>query len=66
MDDEQWIRSLDRIDDPVEALKCIVENEHFLGYDSYYADLREAMLRMARRIVEARSGLTNDKVVATT
>ena len=45
-----WIVSLDRITDPKEALRIIVENEEFFGFDPYYRDLRCAMLKMAERL----------------
>ena len=51
MDDQEWIKSLDHIQTPEEALRVIVENERFLGYDPYYKDLRKAMIEMAERIL---------------
>ena len=50
MSDKEWIGGLDKIDDPKEALRIILENEMFLGYDPYYGELRAAMLNMAERI----------------
>jgi hypothetical protein len=38
------------IKEPREMLRAIVENESFLGYDPYYKDLREALLKQAEKI----------------
>ena len=38
-----------RITDPKEALRVLLKNESFLGYDPYYADLRDALLDMCDR-----------------
>ena len=51
MDDATWIKSLDNVSTPKEALAIIVDNEQYLGYDRYYSDLRRAMLRMAERVL---------------
>lgn len=56
--DAAFLKSLKKVTDPVAALRMILENESFLGYDSYYADLRQALLGMARRVADASS--TND------
>lgn len=50
MDDATWIKSLDKIHDPKEALIVFLEHEHFLGYDPYYRDLRIALLGLLERI----------------
>lgn len=57
MNDDEWIASLKTIKTPREALKIILENERFFGYDPYYSDLREAMLQMVERILKE---ITND------
>jgi hypothetical protein len=49
MTDVEQIAVWDQIEDPKEALKTIVEHEELFGYDSYYAELRKALLRMAER-----------------
>lgn len=51
--DVEFIKRIRAIKDPVELLSEIVENETFLGYDSYYRDLRGALLDQAYKIVEA-------------
>jgi hypothetical protein len=56
MNDSEFIQSLKNTTDPIEALKLIVENEHLLGYDPYYSDLRIALLAMAERIVKQTNG----------
>jgi hypothetical protein len=55
MDDAKFIKQLDNIHDPVEALKAIVENEGFMGYDPYYRDLRAALLAMAERVLKEKT-----------
>lgn len=50
MTDHQWIKSLDKITDPREALRTIAENERFLGYDPYYRDIRIALISLAERV----------------
>lgn len=55
MTDAAWIKSLDKITDPTKALKVIVENEGFFGFDPYYRDLRAVMLKMAERVVNEHS-----------
>jgi hypothetical protein len=49
--DEEWIKEIKEIRDPVKMLQTIVDNEQYFGYDSYYADLREAMLKQAEKIL---------------
>jgi len=51
--DADWIKSLDKVTDPREALQIIIDNEQFFGFDPYYRDLRDAMVNMASRILEA-------------
>lgn len=53
MDDAQWIKHLGTISDPVEMLRIIIENEMYFVYDPYYSDLREGMVRNARRVLAA-------------
>lgn len=55
MDDATFIKRLDDIHDPVEALKVIVENEGFMGYDPYYGDLRTALFAMAERVLKEKA-----------
>ena len=50
MTDADWIKSLDNIKDPKEALTEFLDNERFLGYDPYYGDLRVALIGMLERI----------------
>jgi hypothetical protein len=38
------------IKEPREMLRAIVENGDLLGYDPYYKDLREALLKQAEKI----------------
>lgn len=54
--DEKWKQYITQITDPVEMLRVIVENQDFLGYDSYYSDLRKVLLQQAEKIVAARKG----------
>ena len=49
MTDIEWIATVDAITDPAEACHTLVENEQFLGFDPYYRDLREALIRMCER-----------------
>ena len=51
-DDAAWITSLDKVSDPREALQIIIDNEQFFGFDPYYRDLRDAMVRMGERVLE--------------
>lgn len=51
MTDADWIKKVRKIKDPMLMLKTIVENERYFGYDSYYSDLRSAMLETAAEIV---------------
>lgn len=51
--DADFLKSLQKVTDPVAALRMILENESFLGFDSYYADLRQGLLDMARRVADA-------------
>lgn len=47
--DENLLQEWSRVTDPKVALAKIVEHQDFLGYDPYYAKLREALLEMAER-----------------
>lgn len=49
--DKQWIANLSKVKRPETALRIIVENERYLGYDPYYRALRAAMLKMAERVL---------------
>jgi hypothetical protein len=53
--DADWIKSLDKITDPREALQTIIDNELYFGFDPYYRDLRDAMVKMADRVLSASS-----------
>ena len=48
----EWIKSLNKVHDPREALKLLVENDDFLGFDPYYRDIRGALFAMAERVLE--------------
>ncbi len=48
---ERW----SKITDPCEALREIVSNQNYLGYDSYYEDLRSALLDMAERCCDEKA-----------
>ena len=50
----QWAK----VTDPREALHIICEQQDFLGYDSYYKDLRNALLDMAERCSAAPASTT--------
>ena len=52
MSDKDWFKKVKKITDPVEMLELIVEEESYFGYDSYYADFRQAMLHQAQEIVD--------------
>ncbi|MFI5404958.1 MAG: hypothetical protein ACHQ1D_00445 [Nitrososphaerales archaeon] len=52
MCDKDWVDSINKIDNPIDMLKAIVDNEHFLGYDSYYKDLRWALIENSIRILK--------------
>jgi hypothetical protein len=51
-DDAEWLASLEKVTDMRQALQILVENEGFYGYDPYYRDIREAIFRMAERVLE--------------
>ena len=50
MTDKEWFEKVKKITNPIEMLELIVEDESYFGYDSYYADFRNAMLRQATKI----------------
>lgn len=50
MTDKQWMSVIKRIKDPIEMLKVLVKEEHLLGYDPYYAELRKCLLDQAEKI----------------
>lgn len=50
MTDAQYIAQFDKVTDPAEALRVIVNNDHFLGYDPYYATIRNAVMALAKRL----------------
>lgn len=51
MGDAQWkATEVPKANTPVKALRLILDNETFLGYDSYYGDLRSAMLNQAAKV----------------
>lgn len=52
MTDEEWIASLSKVTDPAEACRILVENEHCLGFDPYYRNLRVALIELCRRCGE--------------
>lgn len=54
--DEKWKQYITQITNPVEMLRAIVKNQDFLGYDPYYSDLREALLKQAENVVAAHKG----------
>jgi hypothetical protein len=49
MNDDNLITAWSKVTDPKEALKLILENEDYFGYDPYFRDLRAALLEMAER-----------------
>ncbi len=51
MTDKEWIDGLAKIETCDEMLREIVENEMFFGYDPYYSELRQAMLKNASRVL---------------
>lgn len=51
MSDAEWKAHLKNVTDPLEMLKIILSNHEYFGYDSYYSDLRRAMLEQVERIV---------------
>ncbi len=53
MTDAEWIATLDKVTDPVEALGIVLENEDYFGFDPYYRDIRGAVLGMAQRVYNA-------------
>ncbi len=53
MTDVEFIAQVKTITDPVEMLEALLNNDMFLGYDPYYADLRAALLDQAEQVVEA-------------
>jgi hypothetical protein len=48
--DEAFKRTVSAITDPAEFLRVLVENESFLGYDPYYADLRDVLMVKAEQL----------------
>lgn len=55
MTDAQYIAQFDKVTDPAEALRVIVGNEHYLGYDPYYKDIRAALMKLAERLAAPNS-----------
>ncbi len=54
MTDKQWIAQIDKVSDPVEVLKLVQDNEDYLGFDPYFRDIRDAILRaVARALAKA-------------
>lgn len=51
MNDHDFKMSVRKIQDPMEMLSCILGNEHFLGYDLYYADIRKCILDQAYKVL---------------
>lgn len=51
MTDQDWIQQVQQISDPIKMLRCILDNQDFLGYDPYYSDLRGAMLLQIEKIL---------------
>lgn len=49
MADDDLIKRWRKVKDPRKALAEIVKNQDFLGYDPYFAKLRDALLDMAER-----------------
>lgn len=58
MSDSKFIASLRRVTSPKVALRLIVDKQDFLGYDPYFADLRQALLDMADRLATKRNRCT--------
>ncbi len=50
--DAEWIATFGKIHDPLEALKLIIENESFFGFDPYYRDIRDAVLGVGERVLK--------------
>ena len=55
MTDSEWIKEIKTITDPVKMLRTIIDNEQYFGFDPYYKDIREAILKQAEYIVEGSS-----------
>lgn len=49
----KFLRQLDAVTDPAEALRLIVKHEHFLTLNREYAGRRAGLLGMADRIAKA-------------
>jgi len=47
------IARIKRTRDPVKMLRLIVENEDYLGYDPYYADIRAALISQAGVVAQS-------------
>jgi hypothetical protein len=51
MNDSDWVKEVKGITDPIDMLAIIVENQDYLGFDPYYADLHKVMIDQAEKIV---------------
>jgi hypothetical protein len=49
MANNDLIKHWREVTDPRKALAEIVEHQDFLGYDPYFAEMRDALLAMAER-----------------
>lgn len=49
MNDSELIKTIEQVTDPKQALRILVEEARYLGYDPYYSDLRQVLLTMCKR-----------------
>lgn len=54
MSDAEFIAKVQQAETPEAVLRIIVENASFFGFDPYYADLAEAMLAQAEKVLDIR------------
>jgi hypothetical protein len=49
----EWVKSLENVVDPIEALNLLIENAGFYGHDPYYADIKAGVFGTAERVAQA-------------
>ncbi len=57
MNDADWFKEIQAIEDPIEMLKCIVENIGYYGHDPYYSEIKATIFDTAIKVL-ASNGIT--------
>lgn len=58
-DTYEWIGTLHKITKPLDALRLVAENDEYFGYDPYYADIRNAIMKVVRDVLD-KHGVKNN------